>query len=415
MTQRVSFITPSYNQGRFIERTIKSVLQQQLSSYEYVVMDGGSTDETVDILKRFSGGLRWVSEKDRGQTHAVNKGLVATSGEIIAWINSDDIYCPGALRAVCEFFDENPAVDVVYGDANYIDETDNVTGPYPTQDWDLERFKECCFISQPAAFMRRTVVERFGLLDEQLHFCMDYDYFLRLARGGARFAHLKQVLAGTRLYPTNKTLRYRERIHVEVLDTLQRICGEVPDQWFLNYAQVIVGQRGVDGISPVSLSFAIAWIAYSAALQWNGTVSEALQKRLRKAEARVDAAWRSLEIRNSILKQEIREAVHTTVPPNSIVLVISKGDDDLLKLDGCQGWHFPQTATGSYAGHHPADSREASEQLEELRRKGAQYLLIPDPSRWWLNHYAGFREHLDSYSRILDTGACVVFDIAQPH
>ena len=230
MPHRVSVITPSYNQGRFIDRTISSVLSQRFpGSLEYLVMDGGSTDETVDILKHYGDRLQWVSEKDRGQADAVNKGLARATGDLIGWLNSDDIYYPGAIAAACEALDSQPEVDIVYGDADHIDRLDAVIEPYPTEAWDSARLSEICYLCQPAVFFRRRVVDRFGPLRRELQFCMDYDYWLRLAAGGAKFLWLRKKLAGSRLYKETKTLSARVRVHAEINDVARANLGCVPE------------------------------------------------------------------------------------------------------------------------------------------------------------------------------------------
>jgi glycosyltransferase involved in cell wall biosynthesis len=246
MPPALSVVTPSFNQARFIERTIRSVLDQEgVPSLEYVVFDGGSTDGTVDVLRRYEGRLRFVSRPDRGQADAVNQGLAATTGEVIGWLNSDDVYAPGALASVLRYFADHPGTDVVYGDADHIDVDGRVLEPYYTEDWDYERLKDVCFVCQPAVFFRRRVVERFGPLDARLRYCMDYEYWLRVG-AHVPFVRIPGVLAGSRLYESNKTLGDRVEVHREINRMMQDRLGAVPERWIWNYAYAVVDAAGAD-------------------------------------------------------------------------------------------------------------------------------------------------------------------------
>lgn len=270
MSLSISIVTPSYNQGRIIERTIRSVLDQSVPSLEYMVVDGASTDGTVNVLKKHENRLRWVSERDNGQTEALNKGFKATRGDIIGWLNSDDIYYPGALSAVLNLFEECPQTEVVYGDADHIDENDQIIETYYTEDWDYERLKEVCFLCQPAVFFRRRILERLGSLDSSLKYCMDYEYWLRL---GSRvpFVRMKRKLAGSRMYGENKTLGQRIAVHREINHMLRSRLGIVPDKWIYNYAHALVDRKISDRTKPLNdLLYVMMLIGTSSAgcLYW---------------------------------------------------------------------------------------------------------------------------------------------------
>lgn len=212
----ISIITPSFNQGGYLESTIQSVLAQNYPNTEHIIIDGGSTDGTLAILQQYSQYLTWLSEPDEGQAQAINKGLRQAGGEIVAWLNSDDIYWPGALPAVADFFSAHPAIDIIYGDYDLIDEQGKI----------LLRKREIPFdynillyglnyIGQPATFFRRGVLERFGYLDENLHYGLDWEYWLRVASGGGQFAHLPRYLAATRIHTAAKTIVAPPQMYAE--------------------------------------------------------------------------------------------------------------------------------------------------------------------------------------------------------
>ncbi|MDP3705858.1 MAG: glycosyltransferase family 2 protein [Legionellaceae bacterium] len=272
---KVSIVTPSFNQGRFIERTLQSVAIQRETmpsevELEHVVFDGGSRDDTVDILRRFKPHVTWVSEPDQGQTHAVNKGLQSTDGEIIGWLNSDDVYYPNAIARVVAFFDNHPEIDVVYGMADHIDIDDQPFETYPSEPWHFERLKDVCFICQPALFFRRRVLGKFGLLDESLTYCMDYEFWLRLAKQDVQFAYLEEKLAGSRLYGDNKTLGARVEVHREINDMFKKHFASVPDRWIMNYAHAVVERELAREQQPYRFVTRLYFESIAASRAWNG-------------------------------------------------------------------------------------------------------------------------------------------------
>lgn len=277
----LSVITPSFNQGEFIERTLQSVLNQSIKPLEYFVFDGQSTDDTIAILKQYESQLTWISEPDHGQAHAVNKGLKMVQGDVIGWLNSDDMYYPEAFNIVLTFFEQHPDVDIIYGKAHNIDKADQFIETYPTEPWCYERLKSICFLSQPAVFFRRDVIAQYGLLNEKLHYCMDYEYWLRLAKKGAHFAHIPLVLAGARIYAETKTISQRVAVHAEINTMLHDTLGYTPNRWLSNYAIVWLEARGMKATQEKQFMWRLIAMKIYASLRWNKQyVLSTLRKKL---------------------------------------------------------------------------------------------------------------------------------------
>ncbi len=211
-TPRLSIITPSYNQGAFIEETIKSVLAQDYPNLEHIVVDGGSTDNTIAVLKNYERSLHWISEPDHGQADAINKGLRMATGDIVAYLNSDDLYEPGALKTVGEFFACHSQAAWVTGRCRTINQSNQeirrgITA-YKNIWLHLHHDKVLYvlnYISQPATFWRRAVVARVGYFDETLHYTMDYEYWLRIISRNYRLWTLNVYLAQFRVHSSSKS------------------------------------------------------------------------------------------------------------------------------------------------------------------------------------------------------------------
>jgi len=243
VTGRVSVIVPSFQQGEFLERTLRSVLDQDYGDVEILVQDGGSTDESVDILKRYDGRLRWESKPDNGQSAAINEGMRKATGEFLCYLNSDDVMCAGALRRVGSFFAAHHDADVVYGRADFIDETDRVLGAYPVEEWNYTRLLETCFICQPACCWRRSVMERYGPFDESLRYAMDYEYWLRVG-ATTPFHLLPEQLARSRCHARAKTFDQASAVLRTTLAILQRYQnGRIPPRWIIAYARDCAEQQ----------------------------------------------------------------------------------------------------------------------------------------------------------------------------
>ncbi len=224
----VSVVMPSFNQAQFIRESIMSVLDQDYPALELIVMDGGSTDGTLDVLESIRDArLTWVSEKDKGQTDAINKGMRRAKGEILTYLNSDDLLLPGAVRFTAEYFEAHPDISVIFSDANLIQGDGAVYSDFRARPYTLV---SAITGGQPnpqqGTFWRRAVMERIGLFDEALHYCLDYDYWIRMALAGYEIRYVPGFRGAFRLHATSKSVSQAFKFENEMRIVINRVFAE---------------------------------------------------------------------------------------------------------------------------------------------------------------------------------------------
>jgi len=257
MWPKITVVTPSYNQGKFIETTIRSVLDQGYPNLEYIIVDGGSTDESVDIIRRYEKQLAWwVSEKDKGASDAIAKGFSRATGSILAYLNSDDLYLPGSLQTIAETM-QDPEVDVAYGNMYWIGTDGAIIGEQRQTP-----FKPMAYLyggstlQQPATFWKKELYQKCGAMDPSYHFAFDTDLFVRFALGGARFKHVNRLIASFRIHPQSKSSTQLEVCSRE----LQRLR-----QKYLPFPFDSFRARCVRGMATLHRTF---WYAVQGDLFW---------------------------------------------------------------------------------------------------------------------------------------------------
>ena len=256
--QAASVVMPSFNQASFIEQSVRSVLTQSDALLEVIVMDGGSTDGTQTILNQLAqethGKLHWYSEADQGPAHAVNKAMAMAQGDIIGWLNTDDLYMPGALERAVQALNEHSEWLMVYGHGQHIDEHNQPIGYYPTRqpNTSLQAFADGCFICQPTVFLRKEVLNQHGGLDENLKTAFDLEWWLRIfSQHHNAIGFIDALQACSRLHSDCITLNQRKTVIRESMRVLSHYLGSCPLHWFKTYANEVLancpdGQQACD-------------------------------------------------------------------------------------------------------------------------------------------------------------------------
>lgn len=270
MKPTVSIVTPSYNQARYLEAALQSVLGQDYQPLEYLVVDGGSTDGSQAVIERYASRLAWwVSEPDQGQADAINKGFKRATGEIVGWLNSDDLYLPGAVSAAVEIFEKHPEVGLVYGDAVSATGEGKLLNELLADSWDVLDLLQFKILCQPAVFIRRSALEEVGFLDPSYHFFLDHQLWIRLARDYPML-HQADFWAVSRYHPAAKNVTLAAESGAEVYRILEW-AGKQPDLAKViqeNYHRVwsgayaIIARYLLDGGKPAQ-----AFLHYTKALQ----------------------------------------------------------------------------------------------------------------------------------------------------
>ncbi len=224
-TPQVSVVTPSYNSADFLAQAIDSVKGQDYPKIQHLIIDGQSSDETLDILRAAKPPVEWISEPDQGQADALNKGFARATGQIIGWLNADDTYTPGAISAAVEFLQRHPQVDLVYGNFNFVDEQGQVIRPHPVAPYSLDKLLYAAIIPQASMFFRRRILDELGGVNPTLHYVLDWDFTFRIARR-YNVANVPQTWGNFRIAPGTKSVQQPEQFWPEMIPILQQAVSE---------------------------------------------------------------------------------------------------------------------------------------------------------------------------------------------
>ncbi len=250
---RITVVTPSYNQVQFLERTILSVLNQNYPNLEFIIIDGGSTDGSVEIIKKYEKHLAyWVTEPDKGQTDAINKGWRMATGKIVAYLNSDDTYTPGAMKNIVLYLKQHPGIDAVYGICNLIDENDDVINVWDPAEFNLKSLIRCGIstIPQQTVFFKSYIPQKIGLLDTSLRHAMDYEYWIRMGQK-FRFQKTPYILANFRIHKERKTSLETGTQWLESCRVRAKYSDESKLRWAIGYWSYKISRIWPKFIKPV--------------------------------------------------------------------------------------------------------------------------------------------------------------------
>lgn len=246
---KISIVTPSFNQHKYIEETIRSVLLQGYPDLEYIIVDGGSTDKSVDIIKKYAKYLKyWVSEKDKGQSDAINKGIQKATGEIVGWLNSDDMYFPGALVAMGKAFQKYPDADLIYGAGAKTDERGNIIKKVVARPFEKKRIKRLLFFLQPSMLFKRDIFLKLGGLNIESHYVMDWELLLEMAQVGKIYS-INNPVGMLRRHEGTKTGIPKWNIAREIAGVGRKYNGIFD----INYLSFLIRSR----VAPLKGPFAI--------------------------------------------------------------------------------------------------------------------------------------------------------------
>ncbi len=230
--------------------------------------DGGSTDGTVDILSSYDDAFYWTSIADAGPADAINQGFSNISGDILFWLNADDILYPNIFEKVIKVFELSEDVDVVYGNANYVDENGCIIDTYPVEPWNWLRMQQTCIISQPAAFFRRSIFEKYGPLNTKTRI-MDYDFWLRLGLNKAKFLYIPETFASMRRHNMAFSVAQRLELHRQTNDITRALLGYTPASWLTGWSCAYVEKRGIRPGSALHVLLGKILLPLTASLRWN--------------------------------------------------------------------------------------------------------------------------------------------------